>query len=130
MNSATVVGYTADADVYCPKCAAEIYPAKCSACGQEGRLFDPGWHRNCPGGSRDPGYFQSFDREGNEVAAIFPDSEWDSPVHCSACGELIPVGLTSDGEDYVKQALADADGDPDVLADWAAEYSYLVEDCG
>lgn len=124
-----VVGYTADADVYCPECAAEIYPAKCSSCGQAGRLFDPGWHRDCEG-TGDPGYFQAFDGEGNEVSAIFGDSYWDSPVHCSVCGELLEVELTSDGEDYVKRALADGDGDPEVLATWAAEYSYLVEDCG
>lgn len=42
--------------------------------------------------------FESWD----EPAAIFDDTESDSPTHCSECHELIPHELTSDGYKYVE----------------------------
>ena len=131
-----VVGYTADADTYCKRCAAELYPAHCTRCGMPGKLFDPGWHdiHECNeqlnqqgryGGS--PGYFAAYDSEGSEVHAIFRSDEWDSPVHCAHCHTLLHVDLTSDGVEYVKDALDAGDGDPEVLAEWAEEYRWELQ---
>jgi hypothetical protein len=58
VKSYEVVGYTADADVYCPSCARECY------------------------GSVDTG---AVDREGNEVGVIQADSTWDYQPTCTVC---------------------------------------------
>jgi hypothetical protein len=34
-------------------------------------------------------YPDGIDNEGNEVGAIFADSEWDRAAYCAACGEYI-----------------------------------------
>jgi hypothetical protein len=47
------------------------------------------------------GGFESWD----EPAAIFDDSEADSPTHCAECEELIPHALTSHGYDYVREHI-------------------------
>ena len=54
-------------------------------------------------------------------------SETDSPNHCPECGVLLEENLTSDGVECVVQALVDnlltGDGDQEILAEWAAQYS-------
>jgi hypothetical protein len=55
-------GYTADADVWCERCATIAY------------------------GSVDAG---TLDLEGNEIGAIFPDTETDCEEHCNRCREPI-----------------------------------------
>jgi hypothetical protein len=103
-----IAGYTADSDHYCAPCAQAQYPARCSGCGAPGSLFDPSWHRNCPQtAARDPGYFQSFDGEGNEVTPFFDgqDDETDSFIHCGACGAFIGGSLTAEGIVYTIDAL-------------------------
>ena len=58
--------------------------------------------------------------------AIFPDAEWDVPVHCEECGELIPTQLTPDGLDYVLDRIADyfkfGNGVSEVLLEWWLEW--------
>ena len=71
-----MVGFTADADIYCPMCAAQRYG---------------------------PDTPERRDHEGNGVHAVFSDSEWDTPQHCRACGRFLPVRLTRDGYDYVRE---------------------------
>ncbi len=70
MKAWDILGYTADADIYCPDCAERRYGPD-----REGRL----------------------DREGNEVRPIFASdsSEWsESGAYCGDCGrELVePFG--------------------------------------
>jgi hypothetical protein len=108
-----VIGFAADADIYCPDCASATY------------------------GDTDT----AQDREGNELGAVFGDSETDCPYHCAECGVLIPERLTTDGVNYVADALAEyiasvlftnADGTAkhggrlSVLEDWRAEYGDVV----
>lgn len=71
-----VVGFTANADIYCPECAARLYGPDTPA---------------------------RRDREGNGVHAVFSDSVWDAPQHCGACGRFLPVRLTRAGLDYVRE---------------------------
>lgn len=98
-------GFTADADTYCPDCAAERYPAKCTRCGRPGRLGDPGWHdkRECDLhlayrrviAALAVGYFGATDREGNEVRPIFLGTEFDYQPHCPDCGAEIDCTVIS-----------------------------------
>ena len=71
-----VVGFTADAAVYCSDCAEKRYGPDAPA---------------------------RLDREGNRVHAVFSDSEWDSPQHCGACGRFLPVRLSAVGHNYVRE---------------------------
>ena len=50
--------------------------------------------------------------------------EADSPQHCDDCGLFLENPLTSDGVDYVRDALAEGRGDAHTLAEWA-EFYYL-----
>ena len=63
---------------------------------------------------------------GEEDGAIFSDSEWDVPVHCEECGELLPTQLTPDGLDYVLEKIADrlsfGSGSGEVLLNWLLEW--------
>jgi hypothetical protein len=73
MKPYDVVGYTADADVYCPLCATTIYG--------EGILGENGIK----------------DHEGNLVAPVFAEAEFDYPASCGKCHEFINTNLTSVG---------------------------------
>ena len=44
----------------------------------------------------------------DEPAAIFADTESDSPIHCARCDSLIPHKLTPDGLAYVLEAIQEA----------------------
>ena len=87
MKAYDVLGYTADADTYCPTCTFKRY-------GPE--------PEGCPGCN----HHRWEDSEGNLIGVIFADSEWDTPIHCSDCGAFIPVQLTSDGREYVREQAA------------------------
>ena len=139
-----IVGWTADADVYCTDCINVLYDAQCTVCGMPGKLFDPGWHdyRECreaweslpedmqPGPFNAHGYFTADDHEGNEIGAVFGDSEWDSPQHCGRCGALIDTCLTGDGVEYVRESLdyyalyPDRAGAKDVLEEWREAFGW------
>lgn len=60
-------------------------------------------------------------------AAIFNDTESDSPTHCAQCGAVIAHDLTPDGTRYVMDAIAEfcADGGhhADVMAQWWDAYA-------
>jgi len=91
------VGFSYDADVHCVQCAE--------------RRFGVG----VPDGS--------LDSEGNEPGAIFADSESDTPEHCGDCRAFLGTNLTADGYAYVVESLAQASGNPDVLAEWFDAYA-------
>jgi hypothetical protein len=113
-----------------------LYHGRCTACGMPGLLSDPGWHDywECldyhqaqpepKAAWNSHGYFTADDHEGNEIGAVFGDSERDSPQHCGRCGVLIDTCLTSDGVEYVRESLdcyalyPDSAGDKDVLEEW------------
>ena len=48
--------------------------------------------------------------------------ESDTPQHCGNCGVFLENFLTSDGVEYVTQAVNSADGDADVLTVWSEFY--------
>lgn len=50
--------------------------------------------------------------------------EADSPQHCDSCGAFLENALTRDGVAYVREAIADASGNADVLATWAEFYRW------
>jgi hypothetical protein len=75
-NKMRVIGFTADAAVYCPECAVKRYG---------------------------PDRKERRDNEGNLVRPVFADDEWDSPQHCAVCGQFIRVRLTRDGLEYVRE---------------------------
>jgi hypothetical protein len=54
---------------------------------------------------------------------IFSDSEADSPTHCTQCEALIPHALTNEGHRYVREALAENTGRPEILAMWKEAYT-------
>ena len=62
-----IVGYTADADVYCPPCAVVLYKA--------GVLED-----QCI----------VSDREGNAIRPCFAWDEWDYEPTCGRCRVALP----------------------------------------
>jgi hypothetical protein len=51
--------------------------------------------------------------------------EADCPQHCDCCGVFLENPLTSDGERYVQDAIAQAGGNPAVLNEWHDFYKYL-----
>jgi hypothetical protein len=64
-------------------------------------------------------------------------SESDSPQHCGDCGVFLENDLTSDGEDYVKQAVRDdlMSGRTDSVAvtEWMEYYTWIdfeYKECG
>ena len=60
MKAWEVIGYTADADIWCPQCAWEVYGAL----------------------TRD-----TKDHEGNPICSIFACEEWDDAPVCNCCRE-------------------------------------------
>ena len=54
--------------------------------------------------------------------------ETDCPNHCEDCEALIYEPLTSDGVDYVREALALGDGRAEVLATWREAYAVYLDD--
>ena len=90
MHACDILGYTADADVYCPDCAEELYGVaalgKCPGCGRFTRTEQHGmfvcdhcgWKTDAP----------CLDGDRNEVHPIFADGdalEFASRNSCSVC---------------------------------------------
>ncbi len=49
--------------------------------------------------------------------------ETDTPTHCEKCEALIIENLTSDGVEYVREALAENTRRPEVLAAWREAFA-------
>jgi hypothetical protein len=87
------------ADMYCEECG-KLYP-------------------------QEPNNDQPHD--SNEYAISYPDAgEADTPIHCGRCFTLLDCTLTDDGREYVREALADGSGDPEILRQWRDTF-YLDE---
>lgn len=69
-----IVGYTADADIWCPECAALVYDRTV-----DGVLRTVADERET---------FRAVDFEGNDVHPIFSSDEYDGDT-CNRCGEEI-----------------------------------------
>ncbi len=68
-----------------------------------------------------------------EPAAIFNDSESDTPTHCVTCGAVIAHDLTVDGDHYVMDAITEfiSDGsshNADVMAQWWDAYGNTLSE--
>lgn len=48
--------------------------------------------------------------------------EADTPTHCDKCNTFLGNPLTADGYAYVRGAISDGGGNPEVLAEWAEFY--------
>lgn len=66
--------------------------------------------------------------EGQYPQGPFPLEEADYPMHCEKCGFFFGNALTTEGEAYVREAVQRGDGNPEVLAEWREEYSYLFQE--
>lgn len=71
-SSVRVIGYTADADVWCPACAARNYGAADVGPNHDPRVAD-----------------FALDNEGNEVHAIFSTDDVPTDWVCNVCAEPI-----------------------------------------
>ena len=49
----------------------------------------------------------------------------DSPDHCYNCGRFLESRLTTEGNNYVLEAVTSGHGDASVLATWRDYYDYL-----
>jgi quinol monooxygenase YgiN len=107
-----VIGYAADADVFCEDCTRAYYGALPQNTGKD--IED--WR----------------DEEGNNIAPVFEDDESDSPTHCGDCGRFLGGSLTTDGEDYVIEQFADelrrfGELRSETLRQWAEAWPELLE---
>lgn len=77
-HATDVIGFKADADVYCSECTLGRYGAR------------------------------KLDNEGNEIHPIFrSESAADAPQHCGHCGTFLENDLTADGVKYVTEKLVE-----------------------
>ena len=86
------IAYTADADIYCPKCAETKY--RCAAlgfCPECGAHIYPAKKMECLGCGLPFTQKDLDDHEGNEVQPIFPwdSSEFPDGISCAGCEEII-----------------------------------------
>jgi hypothetical protein len=98
------IGYYTDCDT-----------AHCRNCIPDADAWSRGDYAGWPG-------FEGWE----SPAAIFNDTESDSPTHCAKCGAVIRHDLTADGVRYVMDAIAEfiaGEGHtPDVMAQWWDAY--------
>ena len=97
------LGFTYKADLHCEKCGREI----CQNLNRSGKR------------PADPEDEYSYDSD-DYPKTIVVDGESDTPQHCSTCGVFLENSLTSDGVNYVREAIADGSGS--VVAEWADFY--------
>jgi hypothetical protein len=98
---------------------ADLY---CSDCGQQirARLIAEGFAPANP----DDEY--SYD-SGEFPKGPYSVSEADSPQYCASCGEFLENPLTTDGYDYVREAIAGRELPlSDVLTQWSEFYNLEV----
>lgn len=104
--------------------AADIY---CDACGEQIRddLHKLG---RAPANPDAESTYDSSDYPKGPYAN--GGGESDSPCHCGACGAFLENPLTSDGVEYVRDAIADIEarkGPNDMTAEWRAFYAAELE---
>jgi hypothetical protein len=91
-------GYIYQAAVYCGDCAEKI-KKELNKEAWEGKIP----HEKIP---PDPTDDRSFDSDDYPAGPYrMHDQESDSPQHCDGCGVFLENGLTSDGEEYVIEAV-------------------------
>jgi len=135
-----------NADIYCDDCIEKI---KCSIAKE---LWHSGIGSECPDGT-DNAYHKSEEDlrdyldqmdESDYDSDSYPKwcsdhAESDCPEHCGHCAEFLENNLTTDGEDYVVEAVNESllDGYTSSAAylDWMPFYSHLdyyeqCADCG
>ena len=83
-NATDIIGYTADADTYCPSCAIRYY-------SQSDNVIEE----------------DTLDGEGNPVNPIFGDAETDTPIFCTWCHEPIPTRIIHYGPESGIDCLCD-----------------------
>ena len=94
MKSCDVVGYTADATVWCPDCAFDRYgSAACGLCPECGEFIYPEATDVCLECGYDYSKDSTTDREGNPVHAVFAGDEWEFQPCCAGCWERIDVNV-------------------------------------
>ena len=99
-----MLAYVYQADLYCEDCVSAIKASLgFSHEGQSEHTFDSDEYPKGP----------------------YPAGDSDTPDHCGQCGIFLENSLTGDGEQYVKDAIQNGTGDPEVLATWKEFYSYL-----
>lgn len=97
----------------------------CESCGEEHRNdLDAAGKTPCA-----PDNESSFDSDDYPKGAYSDGGgEADCPQHCDACGVFLENPLTSEGYDYVREAIEESraqgkvDGARAVITEWAAFY--------
>lgn len=123
-----VVGYSYNADTFCPDCTIEYI-----------RIIDPSI--TSEGISKIlQGEVEFPDNEGNPIHPIFGTQEaGDTPDHCGDCGEFIDTSWSGDTVDYAVEALEQyvggyfkqseiRHGNPEVLDIWAENLGFCIID--
>jgi len=77
-----VIAYTYDADVHCPACTRRALARGTITAAPIWNIEPPATRRGRPAVIAD----MLFDREGNEVGAIFSTDESPEAVMCADCG--------------------------------------------
>jgi hypothetical protein len=102
------MSYAYNADIYCDACAREIMEEL-----DDDHIADSGDTNDYP-------------------QPILGSDEADSPQHCGHCHEFLENDLTTDGRDYVIEALRDhimgGGGTKEVLQQWQEYYSITAEE--
>jgi hypothetical protein len=101
------VSYIYEADIYCNKCGDSI----CERLRGNNQAPD------------DPEDESTFDSD-DYPKGPFGEGEADYPQHCGECGVFLENALTSDGEDYVREA-AKRSPNNEAVQEWVRYYSYL-----
>jgi hypothetical protein len=94
MNATDVIGYTANASVWCPECAKNKYgAAACGICPKCDAYIYPIALDICLECGFDYSGCNMTDDEGNPVCAIFAMDEWYYRPCCCHCGAEIDVSV-------------------------------------
>ncbi len=83
-------GYAYKADTYCIVCGKDLITELAEELAPKLNSFD------------DPEF-----RDSEFIPQPIFFGEADTPQHCGRCDKLLPVGLTDDGLEYVRQAILD-----------------------
>jgi hypothetical protein len=90
----------------------------CGPCGERTRL-DLANDGEAP---EDPDDEVTYDSCGFPKGPyLSSDGAADTPDHCDSCGLFLEYGLTTEGEEYVKDAALEGD----IPQEWRDHYAYL-----